>query len=295
VFGAAAAASRVLGLDAERTAVALSIAASVSSGIKANFGSMAKPIQAGRAAQNGLFAARLAQMGATANPGAFEAEQGYASVFQGLETVDVDRLLAPVDEPWDIVATGLNVKRFPCCASTHGAIEAAIAVHEVVGDTAPISSVRVWTHPRRLKHTNRPTVATPFEGKFSVQYTVAAALLQGHIGLGDFTEQAVTREEVGALMRRLEASPMPEDRWADHHYAAEVDVELANGEKVLRRVERPRGVGADDALTFEQLEAKFRDCVRAGGLTDGQAGEILAALRTIEQHDELARLTKLLA
>jgi len=295
VFGAAAAASKVLGLDADQTAVALSIAASVSSGIKANFGSMAKPIQAGRAAQNGLFAARLAQMGATANTGAFEADQGYAHVFQGRDTVDLDRLLAPVDEPWDIVETGVNVKRFPCCASTHGAIEAAIAAHQDIGAGAQIEAVNVWTHPRRLKHTNRPSVTTPFEGKFSVQYTVAVALLQGHVGLGDFTTQAVTRAEVRDLMDCLEAAPMPEERWADHHYAAEVEVTLAGGQRSRHRVEMPRGVGPDGALTFDQLESKYRDCMTAGAVSADQADEVLARLRGIEQCSEVALLAKVLA
>lgn len=295
VFGAAAAASRVLGLDAERSATALSIAASSAAGIKANFGSMTKPIQAGRAAQNGLFAARLAQLGATANLTAFEADQGFAAVFQGLDTVDVDRLLAPVDDPWDLVDTALNVKRFPCCASAHGAIEAAIAVHDEIGPDAAIDAVHVWTHPRRLKHTNRPVVTTPFEGKFSVQYTVAAALHTGAIGLGDFDEVAVTRPEVTRLMQRLTAEPMPQERWAEHHYAAEVEVRLVDGSTVRRRVEKPRGVGRDDALTFADLEAKFRDCARAGGIADEQATTILEALRSIDDFDDLDRLTKLLA
>lgn len=294
-FGAAAAASRVLDLDARQVAVALSIAASVSSGIKANFGSMAKPIQAGRAAQNGLFAARLAKFGATANPAAFEADQGYAAVFQGIETVDLDRLLAPVDEPWDLLDTGLNVKRFPCCASTHGAIEAAIAVHNDIGPDAAIEHVRVWTHPRRLKHTNRPSVATPFEGKFSVQYTVAAALQQGAIGLNDFTDEAIARPSVGQLMQRLIAQPMPSERWADHHYASEVEVDLADGTTVRHRIEMPSGVGPTDPLSIDDLHAKFRDCAQAGQVDDEHAEQLLQVVASLDHAEDLAHVTRLLA
>lgn len=290
-FGATAAAARIRGLNAEQCAAALSICASLASGLKANFGTMAKPIQAGRAAQNGVFAAHLASLGATANPSAFESVQGFGAVYQGLETVDFERLLAPMAPPWELQLSGLNVKRFPCCASTHGAIEAAVDLRQQLGpDHSAIESIRIWTHPRRLRHTNRPVVTNGFQGKFSVQYTVAVALQRGYVGLNDFSEKSIADAVNKELLARIIAEEMPEERWNPaHHYAAEVEATLADGSTVRARTEKPRGVGPEQVLSLEQLTEKFLDCMRAGSVPDVRSMELLETLLTMERFtaDEL--------
>ncbi len=295
-FGAAAAAAKVMGLDAERTTAALAIVASLGSGLKGNFGTMTKPLQAGRAAQNGVAAAKLARLGATTNPGVFEHGQGWAAVLQGLDTVDLDLLHSPFGQPWELVDTAIIVKRFPCCASTHGAIEAALTARERLGTEAAIEEVRIWTHPRRLKHTNRETVTTGFEGKFSVQYCVAVALHQGSVGIADFTPEAVARPEIRAIMDRLVAEPMPEERWGEDHFPAEVAVRtIGVTEPVLSRIERPKGNGKELALSETEVAEKFLDCTRAGGRSDDQSAELLGRLNDLETLETLSSLTDLLA
>lgn len=295
-FGAAAAAARVLGLDAGRTTTALAIAASLASGVKGNFGTMTKPLQAGRAAQNGVAAARLAQLGATANTAVLEGPQGWAEVFQGIDTVDLEVLRSPFGAPWELVDTAIIVKRFPCCASTHGAIEAALDARRRLGPDAAIEDIRIWTHPRRLKHTNRAEVSTGFEGKFSVQYCVAVALHQGSVGIADFTPEAVARPEIKELMGRLVAEPMPEARWGQDHFPAEVAVRTAGGaEPVLSRIERPKGNGKELALSETEIEEKFLDCTRAGGRPDQPSRELLDLLRDLHTLDSLDELLRLLA
>src|SRR5580700_3084033 len=115
VFGAAAASCHLLGLDRAKTAQALAVAASLASGIKANFGTMTKPLHVGHTARNGLFAAFLARDGFTANPGALEHKQGFLNVFNGPGTYDTARMLAPWGAPFDIVAPGIAIKQYPCC------------------------------------------------------------------------------------------------------------------------------------------------------------------------------------
>src|SRR5207245_3149718 len=128
-FGAAAAAARMMGLDAERTSVALALAASFASGLKANFGTMAKPLHVGHAARNGIFAARLAQAGFTANArDVFEHEQGFLDVFNGRGTYDLQRAMDAWAKPLDIVAPGIGIKQYPCCGSTHPAIDAMLDI-----------------------------------------------------------------------------------------------------------------------------------------------------------------------
>jgi len=158
VFGAAAACAYLLRLSAAQTATALAIAASFASGIKANFGTMMKPLHVGHCARNGLAAALLARAGYTANTAsAFEHKQGFFQVFNGTGNYDVARILPAWAHPWDIVAPGIAIKQYPCCGSTHPAIDALLLLlraHDL--QPAQVARLEAWIHERRLEHTNRP-------------------------------------------------------------------------------------------------------------------------------------------
>ena len=128
VFGAAAACCHLIGLDRAKTAQALAIAASLAAGIKANFGTMTKPLHVGHTARSGLFAAMLAREGFTANDAALEHKQGFLRVFNGPGNFDVDSILADWGRPYDILSPGLGIKQHPCCGSTHPAVDAMLAL-----------------------------------------------------------------------------------------------------------------------------------------------------------------------
>src|SRR3954468_1802786 len=161
VFGAAAACCHLLGLDRAKTAQALAIASSLASGIKANFGTMTKPLHVGHTARNGLFAAQLAREGFTANDAALEHKQGFLQVFNGNGNFDAEKILADWGRPYDIVSPGIGIKTHPCCGSTHPAVDAMLALraeygpgHAIVPDK--VTRIESRTHPRRLAHTDRP-------------------------------------------------------------------------------------------------------------------------------------------
>jgi 2-methylcitrate dehydratase PrpD len=126
VFGATAAASRLLELTEDQIATALAIAASFSSGLKANFGTMTKPLHVGHCARNGVMAAMLAREGMTAGHDAFEHRQGFFNVFNGSGNYDADAVLRDWAAPLDIVTPGIAIKSYPCCGSTHPAIDAML-------------------------------------------------------------------------------------------------------------------------------------------------------------------------
>ncbi|MPZ61678.1 MAG: MmgE/PrpD family protein [Propionibacteriales bacterium] len=294
VFGATAAAAKLMGLDAQTTTTALAIAASTAAGIKANFGTATKPLQVGRAAQNGVLAARLAAVGADANPGAFEHGQGFGAVFNGADAFDPSAARQSLADPWDLVDPGLTVKRYPCCASTHGAIDAALVLREGLDEVDSIEQVRIWTHPRRLRHTNRPEPSAGLEAKFSVQYVVSRALWSGGVGLLDFTPDAITERPVRELMGRVVAEPMPQERWGADHFPAEVELSVG-GLTHRHRVERPKGNGPAAALTDEELTAKFMDCCRAAGVADEDGKRLQTEILMLEAVDDLATITEPLA
>src|SRR6202047_564794 len=211
VFGAAAACCHLLGLDRAKTAQALAIAASLASGIKANFGTMTKPLHVGHTARNGLFAALLARDGFTANPAALEHKQGFLMVFNGAGNFDAAAILKDWGRPYDIVRPGLAVKQHPCCGSTHPAIDALLLLR-AAHDIAPERVARIdsWTHPRRLAHTDRPDPHTGLHAKFRVQYCLARALLHGRIMLEHFEGEAFRDPAAQGLLRRVHAAPHPE-------------------------------------------------------------------------------------
>jgi len=200
-LGCAAAAARMLGLDASETRHALGIAASLASGLKENFGSMTKPYHAGHAARNGVLAAQLARGGMTASGSALDGRQGYAAAFSGV--VLPGEVFDRLGQRWEIVTSGIAVKPYPSCALTHSAIDALVELriaHRVT--PADVATVEVGVHrvvPDVLRH-DRPT--SPLERKFSMPYCAAVALAHGGVALKDF-EEGPADAAVNALVPRV--------------------------------------------------------------------------------------------
>jgi 2-methylcitrate dehydratase PrpD len=285
-FGAAAACAHLLRLSPDKIATALALAASMASGIKANFGTMTKPFHVGHAARNGLFAALLAEEGMTANHGALEHKQGFFAVFNGEGNFDADRILAEWAKPFDLADPGIAFKRHPCCGSTHPAADAMLdlrATHTLAPER--VERIESWTHPRRLQHTNRPDPQSGLDGKFSVQYVLARALMHGIVSLEHFSDAAVRDDDARALMAKVNAQPDDSlGRSADDHFYARVQVTTASGETHEHFVERPLGRDRDHPLPEGTLEAKFRDCARRA-LDEASTEEVLRLCGTL---DELA-------
>ena len=277
VFGSASACARLLGLDAAQTCVAIAIAASFASGLKANFGTMTKPLHVGQSARNGLFAARLAQEGFTAADNVFEHKQGFFAVFNGAGNFAAERVLQDWAAPLDILKPGIAIKQYPCCASTHPAIDIAIdlaTTHDLGADM--IDHVDCWTHPRRLNHTNRPDPRSALDAKFSVQYCVARGLQRRRVVFSDFDGGAYDEPEIRALMQRIQAAPHPQMEMANtEHFGAEIRLHLRDGRVITGTTDRPLGRGPTKPLPLPRLEAKFLDCA-------GQAIDADAARRTLE-------------
>jgi 2-methylcitrate dehydratase PrpD len=292
VFGATAACCHLMGLDRARTAQALAIAASLASGIKANFGTMTKPLHVGHTARGGLFAAQLAREGFTANPEALEHKQGFLMVFNGAGNFDAAAILKDWGRPYDIVRPGLAVKQHPCCGSTHPAIDAMLLLRGE-HDIAPEKVARIdsWTHPRRLAHTDRPDPQSGLDAKFSVQYCLARALLGGRIVLDDFEGEAFRDGAVRALMRHIHAAPHPEmdtqgNSGGGEPLGAEVRITFDDGRTIAKRVGSALGRGPDNPLPPDALTAKFANCA-ARVLRPLQVEQVQLALLGLDQANSL--------
>ncbi len=296
VFGAAAASARLLRLGCEETARALALAASLSSGLKANFGTMTKPLHVGQSARNGLFAALLAQKGFTANPACFEHKQGFLAVFNGPGNFDAERIFAGWGKRLAIEESGLGLKLYPCCGSTHSSIEAMLALRrEEPFAPESVTRITILPHRRRLPHTDNPAPKSGLEGKFSIQYCVARALCDGAPRLEHFEDGAMGEERIGRLLALTVARPHP-DMAADgaEQWGAEVVVTLADGRVLRKRLERYRPPGPEGtSITRDDLWAKFSDCA-ARALPKARIAPLFERLETLEQEKSLQPLTALL-
>jgi 2-methylcitrate dehydratase PrpD len=296
VFGATAACAKLLRLDDERTAIAFGIAASLASGIKANLGTMTKPLHVGHCARNGLFAALLAKDGFTANTAAFEHKHGYLNVFNGPGNYHIERILPRWAAPLDIVEPGIAIKQYPCCGSTHPAADAMLElVRKHSLSPGRIAAVESLTHPRRLEHTNRPDPKTSVDAKFSVQYVLARAATDGHIAIEHFEGDAFRDAGVRKLMSRVRAAPYTTENFPeDNHFAAQVTVTTTDGARLVARVDQPHGRTSANPLSREALKVKFDNCARRA-LPDGRVEQLYAAIGEFDKLKDVRTVTGIIA
>src|SRR5438445_538036 len=260
-IGCAAAAARLLALDLGQVRHALGLAVSLASGLKENFGSMTKPYHAGHAARNGILATQLAREGMTASETALEGRQGYAAAFGGARPLD--QALESLGRSWHLLGSGIAVKPYPSCALTHSAIDALIdlrAEHRL--SSRNVAAVEVGVNrvvPDVLAHP-RPTTA--LERKFSMQFCAAAALAEGRVDFGSFTDGEITNAETRELMERVAmvVDPgLPEG--VEQHAWSRVTVRLRDGRTVSAEARSARG-HPDMPLSDAALREKFLGCAR---------------------------------
>ena len=296
IFGTAAATGHMIGLDQARLAVALSIAASFASGLKANFGTMVKPLHVGQCARNGLLAALLAEAGYDANPAALEHKQGFLNAFNGPGTFDAEKMFEHWADPFEVTSGTMGLKQFPCCGSTHPAISMMLALRDEEGIRAgAVAGIEIMPHRRRLPHTDNKDPQTPLAAKFSVQYAVARALQDGAVRLGHFEGAAHLDPAIRAIMDRITTRPhpdMPDD--AVEQFGAEVRVTLHDGRVLSRRVDGLVGRGGDNPMSADELWEKFYDCGRRA-LPKQDILPLFERLESLEKVPDIGDITRMLA
>jgi 2-methylcitrate dehydratase PrpD len=281
--GAAAACASLRHLDADRAARAIALGASQGSGLMANFGTMAKPFHAGKAAHAGIIAARLAEAGFTASPDALEHPQGFLHAISPGDTEDRTSAAKP-GEAWAILTQGLGIKKYPTCYCTHRAIDGMLSL---VGET-PIRAdevkritVNISDYFATVLRNHCPE--TGLAAKFSIEFAMASSVIARHVGLRELTDEFVRRPDIQALMRKVEIVTTSEYD-ANLPGAApqdQVTVELNDGHTIAGEpVKRATG-HASHPLTEGQIYEKFADCLDAGG-SDIPADTLFQRLSAIQ-------------
>jgi 2-methylcitrate dehydratase PrpD len=314
VFGATAAASRLFGLSEEQMQCALGLAASMSSGIRGNFGYMAKPLHAGRSAESGVVAALLAKAGFTAQRNTFEAADGFFKTFGGENFAndpaivedplwgyrksrsagyDKSRFLKDLGSRWAFQDPGISIKPYPSVVLSHPSMTTLLTIlNERQIKPSAIEKINVYAGPTvlRLKY-GIPKSGT--EGKFSLLFCLALIAVQRSASLRDFTDDAVLRPDLKEMMDRVALLPDAEIAALGYSViASRVEVILKDGTAHTRRSGPYKG-GPGDRLTAPELEAKFRQCA-AEVLAAGDIDAAYAAARDVASLSDIRHLTEVL-
>ena len=292
IFGAAAAAGKLFGLDGEGMRQALGIAASKSSGIRVAFGTMTKPYHAGAAAEGGVVAAKLARMGYRTDADALDGPWGYFQVAGG--GVDTEAIQGKLGNPYSLVDPGVSIKPYPCGSLSHPSIDTLLDLI-LENDIQPeaVSSIRLGTTSNVLAALRYPEPTNELEAKFSIPFCLAILVLDRKGGIAQFTDETVLRPDVRQMMAKVE--PYLHDdlkAMGFQRIRSIVEVNLRDGTVLSKEATTSRGT-PDRPMTGQELAAKFHDCAQ-GILTSDAERTVLDLIYRLDNVADVAELTSLL-
>lgn len=285
VFGAAAAAGRLLGMNADRMACTFGLAGTQASGLRETFGTMTKAFHPARAAQSGLLAGLLVQQGFTSASTILEGRHGFSAAFAPGDT-DFSAIVDGLGDQWQLMNNA--PKPYASAILSHPLIDAMLALRVKPG-VAPDRIVRVHArvNPLAIKLESRPAPATGLEGRLSFQHAMTVALIDGACLPAQFTDDRVHDPIVCGLRGRIDA----EGDAAIAQDQCEVSLSLDDGTTYTEFIEHATG-SPDQPVTDAQLEAKFF-ALAGSVLPKARAQRLLEALWALDQTEDVAAVVAL--
>ncbi len=261
IFGSAVASCKLLGLDVEQTANALAIAATMSAGVGANHGTMAKPLNMARAAESGVMAATFASMGMDGPINALEIGRGFFEAFGG--GFDPDKIIGRMGNPYAIIYPGTSIKPYPSGVVGHPGMDAMKKLVED-NDIHPeeVEKIQVFTGenviapgPLRILHANNE-----LEAKFCVPFQMASMVLRRKAGLAEFTDEFVQSEQCQDMQKRVTAQLDPEIvALGKGRIVCRIVLTAKNGREYSQVSDPVYRGGPRNPLTWDELSEKFKD------------------------------------
>jgi aconitate decarboxylase len=287
----AAACARLRDLPAPVCRNALAIAASLAGGLVANFGTMTKPLHAGRAASCGIEAVALAAAGLTASADALEHNAGFLSALSPQGRADRASPAANLGKALRILETGLSIKKYPMCYATHRVIDGVLDLvdaHDL--QPAQVAGARATIGVAQASMLRNHAPATGLEAKFSLEFAVAAALVARKVGLQELSDQFVNQAPLRAAMSKVNTEVVDTRCPLEpaFSYSDRVVLELADGRKLDSGEIRFARGNAKLPLKDSELKSKFFDCAKKTAALSSEALyenlsrlETCASLRTL--------------
>ena len=286
-MASAASCGIVLGLDEKAMSHALSIAASMSSGLVGNFGTMTKPLHVGHSSRNGLIAAELANTGFEGSGRIFDGDDNFFKSFFWGEPQAFEKQLYQWGDPYALLSPGIGYKLYPCCAMSHRSIDVILSLIEE-NDIQPKDVKSITCHgtprARRILFYDRPSIG--LEGKFCIPFLLACAVQYRRVTTDLFTDEIVSSDGIRDMMDRIIFSV--HDDWVDGRDDWREDVVtivLLNGAEISGQAEYPRG-HAELPFSLDTLYRKYCSCA-AGVLSDGMIEESLKHMENLEELDDV--------
>src|SRR5262245_2986033 len=284
-LAAAAASASLRRLKPAQASQAVAVAASLAGGIVANFGSMTKPLQVGRAAQSGLMATRLVAAGMTASPDAIEDDIGFLRAISPHGAVDTSSE-AKLGQEWAILRHGLNVKLYPVCYAAHRALDAVIELreqHRFRPDAIDAVTLEIGDTQSRILRIHRPQNA--FEAKICGEFAATAAVIAGRCGRAELTDEFVRRADVQGFLPKVAIVPV-DGKDPD-------EPALAPFDRVRLRLRDGREIVCDPVFQARGHFARRVDRGRLWEKVSDCAGDALGAVETQALFDTLQTLPRL--
>lgn len=291
LFSAVAALARIQGLSPDMVKRSLGLAASMSSGVQGNFGTMTKPLHSGWAARNALVAVSLATAGLTACESIFEAEGGYFSAYGSPES-NASCMPTRFGAPWVFDEPGVTLKLFPCCYANHRGMDGLIYLMKSLSiSAADIQRIHCWVPPGGLIPLKFSRPKTHFESLFSLPYALAVTALDGMPGLPSFHQDRVLASDVQSMLERIQVEesaicvanhPDFDSKSYGSRGEVHVEVETHDGRTEGTHVEFAPG-HPDRPMTWEQAQSKFIGCLVSAGISADHATALFPKLRNMEQ------------
>ncbi len=279
-LGATACSGLLSGLEDAEMSQALGISSSLAGGLKANFGSMTKPLHTGMAAHNGIMAAELARRGWTAGSQPMEGRFGFLNNFA--ENCSLDTGFKEFAHPLEVISPGIRFKRYPSCGGTHPAIDAlASLIRENNLNPRDIKRITCYVTPHIHAVAMKDKPTTRLEGKFSIPFCLATYLLHGKLELKHFQDETINSKEIKEMMGRIEIVEKPE--FSEDGYSGQktlVEIERESGEMLTEKIgtqKRPPG----ETFTEDELIGKYKNCL-AGIIPEERANKILGGILDFE-------------
>jgi 2-methylcitrate dehydratase PrpD len=287
-LGVAALAAKLMGLDVLQTRMALGNAAGTMGGLLKNRGSDTKSFQAGNAAMHGVMAAELVALGFTANADILDGDIGVARLL-GLEDGDPERVLEGLGT-WDMATNGSTIRLHACCGASHWGQDALMRILER-RPTAPdeIESIDIEIDSFLLPMVPYHDPQTGLEAKYSLEYDLATIALDGRAGLHQYSDTAVQRPEVRALMQRVTTSPVEKLRKPE----SRVVLTLKGGDQLEESVNVSHG-SPSDPLTDAEIVGKFHECAEAV-LPEARRRQVIELCGRLDSLESIRELTDAIA
>jgi 2-methylcitrate dehydratase PrpD len=294
-MGATAACCRILRLDVAQTRMALGIASSEASGVRQNFGTMTKPLHAGLATRNGVIAALLAQKGFTGDEYAIEGPLGFSNAFTTGAEYDLTKMTDGLGKSFLIVMSGVSIKPYPCCADGHRCLDAILSLikqHDIRADDVASVECRTSDMVPQIMLRHRPK--TGAEAKFSMEFGMAVALIDGKAGLLQYTTERVVDPRVQELLTRVSFVHPPESSGylGMETYPEQVTVKLRDGTVYSHEVLDSKG-RPGNRLSEAELVEKYRECA-ARAISPERIDRSLAMLQGLEELRDIGELMDVL-